>query len=345
MKLLTVTVPSYNAEKTLARTLDSLCAAARAAERLQVLVINDGSKDGTEALARRYQTEWPDTVRVISKENGGHGSGINVGLQNAEGRYFAVVDADDWVDTAALNAILDAIEGGLSADLLLSEVAVEDDARQATRVTSALASLSPFETISFADAADRTVDAFRLHTILPRTDMLRALVDGDGRLVAEHVYYEDCEYTVKAISTAQTVAATGVTLYHYLYNTATQSVSEQSYVRNIKHLQTVIGRLLAYRGAARDTLAPANLARMDAIIVECLRQFAYVQCLLNPDRKAASAALKQTLTAFAASGVVLPTSYRRKLALYRGMHTLHMGSAQLRALKRLLGRKPTFWEN
>lgn len=97
-KILTVTIPSYNVEQYLRQTLDSFLA-QEILEEIEVLIIDDGSKDHTAAIGKEYERKYPDTFRVISKKNGGHGSTINRGIQEASGRYFKVVDGDDWVNT------------------------------------------------------------------------------------------------------------------------------------------------------------------------------------------------------------------------------------------------------
>lgn len=97
-KILTVTIPSYNVEKYLRQTLDSFLA-EEILEEIEVLIVDDGSKDGTAAIGKEYEKNYPGTFRVISKENGGHGSTINRGIQEAKGQYFKVVDGDDWVNT------------------------------------------------------------------------------------------------------------------------------------------------------------------------------------------------------------------------------------------------------
>ena len=96
-KILTVTVPSYNVEKFLENTLDSFVD-ERVLDDIEVLIVDDGSKDKTAEIGRKYEEKYPDTFRVISKENGGHGSTINRGIGEAKGKYFKVVDGDDWVD-------------------------------------------------------------------------------------------------------------------------------------------------------------------------------------------------------------------------------------------------------
>ena len=96
-KILTITVPSYNVEKFLENTLDSFVD-ERVLDAIEVLVVDDGSKDRTAEIGKGYEAKYPGTFRVISKENGGHGSTINRGIKEARGKYFKVVDGDDWVD-------------------------------------------------------------------------------------------------------------------------------------------------------------------------------------------------------------------------------------------------------
>ena len=98
-KILTIIIPTYNMEKYLRRCLDSLIIDEEGMKQLEVLVINDGSKDSSSQIAHEYQDKYPDTYRVIDKENGNYGSCINRGLKEATGKYVKVLDADDWFDT------------------------------------------------------------------------------------------------------------------------------------------------------------------------------------------------------------------------------------------------------
>ena len=95
-KILTVSVAAYNVEKYLDQTLASLND-ARFLNDIEVLVVDDGSMDGTADIALKYQAMAPDSFKYIAKENGGHGSTINKGLELAHGKYFRVLDGDDWV--------------------------------------------------------------------------------------------------------------------------------------------------------------------------------------------------------------------------------------------------------
>lgn len=80
-KILTIVIPTYNMQDYLRRCLDSLIVPEEQMKHLEVLVVNDGSKDNSSAIAHEYQDKYPDTFRVIDKENGNYGSCVNRGLR------------------------------------------------------------------------------------------------------------------------------------------------------------------------------------------------------------------------------------------------------------------------
>ena len=105
MKLLSVAIPCYNSAEYMAKCIDSLLAGG---EEVEILIVDDGStKDRTAQIADEYAQKYPTIIKAIHKENGGHGSAVNTGLENATGLYFKVVDSDDWVKKDAYLAILD----------------------------------------------------------------------------------------------------------------------------------------------------------------------------------------------------------------------------------------------
>lgn len=105
-KILSIVIPAYNVEKYLERCLASF-EVAGILDQIEVLVINDGSRDQTAAIAQRYCDRYPDSYFLYNKENGGHGSGINYGIRYARGKYFKVVDGDDWLNTEELPAFVE----------------------------------------------------------------------------------------------------------------------------------------------------------------------------------------------------------------------------------------------
>ena len=93
MKLLSVTIPSYNSQEYMEKAINS---ALIGGDDIEILVVDDGSSDNTLDIALKYEKKYPGIVRAIHKENGGHGSAVNTGLANATGLYFKVLDSDDW---------------------------------------------------------------------------------------------------------------------------------------------------------------------------------------------------------------------------------------------------------
>ena len=106
-KILTIVIPTYNMQDYLRRCLDSLIVPEEQMQLLEVLVVNDGSKDNSSAIAHEYQDKYPGTFRVIDKENGNYGSCVNRGLKEATGKYIKILDADDWFDSEQLDLLIE----------------------------------------------------------------------------------------------------------------------------------------------------------------------------------------------------------------------------------------------
>ena len=123
-KILTIVIPTYNMEKYLDKCLSSLIM-PRNMDDLEVLIVNDGSKDSSLQIARRYEALYPQTFIVIDKDNGNYGSCINCGLKNASGKYFKVLDADDSYNTENLCNYLDFLRY-LDIDLIMSDFLIID---------------------------------------------------------------------------------------------------------------------------------------------------------------------------------------------------------------------------
>ena len=94
MKLLSFAIPCYNSKDYMEHCIESILPGG---DDVEIIIVDDGSKDETAAIADRYAAEYPDIVKAVHQENGGHGEAVNTGLKNATGKYFKVVDSDDWV--------------------------------------------------------------------------------------------------------------------------------------------------------------------------------------------------------------------------------------------------------
>lgn len=116
---MTFSIAAYNVEKYLDKLLKTIICVPNN-EMVEVLVVNDGSKDSTAQIAKEYEKNYAGVVRLIDKENGGHGSTINRGIKEAKGKYFKAIDGDDWVDSEALEKLLNDLTQ-IDSDLVLMD--------------------------------------------------------------------------------------------------------------------------------------------------------------------------------------------------------------------------------
>ena len=249
-KLLTVTIPSYNVEKYLPETLPTFLDES-ILEKIEILIVNDGSKDNTLEIAEQYRAQYPDTIRVINKENGGHGSTINTGIQHASGKYFKVVDGDDWVDTAAFCRFVQQLED-TDADMVVSPFArIDDQTKRCLEITEyrELESGRIYPLDVFVPIAKEK--RFAMHSLTIRTEILKTI-----RPISEHCFYVDMEYIVFPLKYAKTVTLIDTPVYQYRVGNASQSVAMSNLHKNRNMHLHVLKTIIAYRdelnGAAKE---------------------------------------------------------------------------------------------
>jgi len=236
-KLLTLCVPGYNVEKYLEQCVGSMAAAD--SDALEILIVDDGSTDGTGALAQKLQTRHPQSVRYLRKENGGHGSTINAGIREGTGKYFRVVDGDDWLDTHSLVLLLKRL-GEIDADLVLTQYhKVHDVSGEEFPVTEEGIA---FGTLYHFHELDVNKQYFSLASSTFRLDILKKM----NFLIQEKTFYVDVEYIIAPIPFIETVIFYDFFLYKYRIGLENQSINLRSYVRLYDHHMRVATRMLDY---------------------------------------------------------------------------------------------------
>lgn len=240
-KVLTVCVPSYNVERYLDRCITTLTD-LRDITRVEILIVNDGSKDQTPEIGAEFEKHYPGIVRVINKENGGHGSTINTALAQAKGKYFMVVDGDDWVDSRSLSDLLDEVkERRLDTDVLCTNYHEVD--MGSGKATPWLQSEKPrYGVEQRFDELDVKNVYFTLANSMFKTDVLRK----SGMKLQEHTFYVDVEYILFPIPFVQSAIFFDLYIYKYCRGNAEQSVHIPNMVNRYDHHERVMKRVLAY---------------------------------------------------------------------------------------------------
>lgn len=231
MKLLTITVPCYNSQEYMRKCLDSLLPGG---DEVEIIIVNDGSTDDTPRIADEYAERYPDIVRVIHQENGGHGAGLNSGIRNATGLYFKVVDSDDWFEPSAYEKLLNLVrkmyKKNLMADLIVCNYVYENDHAIHKKVMNCRRALPRNRMISWENKMHfRYTQYILMHSAIFRTQVL-----WDSKVVMpEHQFYVDNVFVYVPLPYVNTLYYLDVDLYRYYIGRSDQSVNEQVMIRRI----------------------------------------------------------------------------------------------------------------
>lgn len=251
-KILTIVIPTYNMQDYLRRCLDSLIVPKEQMKQLEVLVINDGSKDNSSAIAHEYQDKYPDTFRVIDKENGNYGSCVNRGLKEATGKYIKILDADDWFDTEALIKIVNIMKS-IDVDLFLTDF-------NEVSIQGVITKRRKDET-----KPQNFIFDFEQHCINPYVPIVMHSVAYRRTLFAEFQYkqtegisYTDMQWVFSPLAFVKTAFYCALPLYQYLLGREGQTMDENVLRRNAIQLQKMVEGLVIvydrYKEQIRDNI-------------------------------------------------------------------------------------------
>ena len=241
-KLITFAVPCYNSAAYMDHCVQTLLSGG---EDIEIILVDDGStKDDTPAICDRYAAEYPDIVRAVHQENGGHGEGVNQGLRNASGLYYKVVDSDDWLDEGALQTVLDKLRQFAASDnpvdLFIANYVyehVEDNTQKVMRYTNVFPQNRVF---TWNDIGRfRPSQYLLMHSVIYRTEMLRAC----GLELPKHTFYVDNIFVYQPLPSVKSMYYMDVDLYRYFIGRADQSVNEKVMVTRVDQ-QVRVTRLM-----------------------------------------------------------------------------------------------------
>lgn len=237
MKLLSVAVPCYNASAYMEKCINTLLTGG---DEMEIIVVDDGStKDNTGEIADKFGEKYPNIVKVIHQENGGHGEGVNQGIRNATGLYYKVVDSDDWVNEDALKKVLDKLREfskmEAPVDMVLCNYVYEYASGDKPR-TVGYKNVFPVEKVFTFDEAKKFKKSqfIAMHTVIYRTQILK-----DIKLeLPKHTFYVDNIYVYTPLPYIKSMYYMDVDLYRYFIGRADQSVNESVIMKRIdQHLK------------------------------------------------------------------------------------------------------------
>ena len=203
-------------------------------EDVEIIIVNDGSKDDTLKIAREYEGKYPDIVRVVDKENGGHGDAVTAGLTHASGSYFKVVDSDDWVDEESLHKILALLrrfqDEGEEIDMLVSNYVYEKVGVEHKKCIHYRNVLPQDEIFHWQDIGHFRIDQYILmHSVIYRTDLLKLI----QLRLPKHTFYVDNIYVYYPLPHVRKMYYLDVDFYRYYIGREDQSVNEKVMIRRV----------------------------------------------------------------------------------------------------------------
>ncbi len=323
MKVLSLIIPAYNSGRFLDKCIGSMVACPDR-DRLDIIVVNDGSQDDTARIAGGYCDRYPGIVRLISQENKGHGGALNTGCDAAVGKYLKVIDADDWVDTQALTAFVQVLEG-CESDVVLTHYLTHNIATgEVKKWKHYPPQMDRDYTFAEIMAQWKNFDrSLTFHGITYRRDFYRQR----GIRLSEKVFYEDHEFATFPCCYARSLRPVDLYVYDYRIGDVEQSVSEENQLKRIGHTQTVLERFAEeYRKLALPQEDPgrAYVARKAQGL---LLSYLTTAMLVEKDRKKGRTQAADMMAFFRER---LPQAYamaRKHYLAYLLMNRLHISKA------------------
>lgn len=318
MKVLTFVIPAYNSEQYLDKCIPSMLN-PEVLDKLEIIVVNDGSTDGTAAVAEKHCAQYPATVRLISQENKGHGGALNTGCAAAQGKYLKVIDADDWVVTENLPEFIRLLETCESDVVLTHHHTIDISTGEIKKWRSYPSEFGREYTFEEIMADRQSFDrSLTFHGITYRT----AFYHEFGHQLMEHVFYEDHEYATYPCCFAKGITPFDLFLYEYRIGDVSQSVSNINQMKRIGHIEAVVQRMVE----EYQTMPESAGKRYAAMKIEgLLLSHLTTALLVNPDKKAGRRMAQIQMARCKTNIPEIYTLAKRKYQVFCLLNWFHIG--------------------
>ena len=227
-RLLTIVIPVYKVEDYIRKCLDSLIISPELMEKMDVLIVNDGTPDHSAEISKEYVARFPGVFRQIDKENGGHGSVWNLGVKEAYGKYVKFLDSDDWLKN--LDVMIQKLEQ-TDADLVITSSISHCPGNELWKL---VIRDMEFDHVYDADRFDWLGNHSHgnyifHHCAIYKTEMFRQYLP----LFLEKQPYDDVILGAAPIIGAKTLVAWDLEVYQYLMDREGQSISLEVQRKNV----------------------------------------------------------------------------------------------------------------
>ena len=274
-KILSIIVPTYNIEQYIKKCIESFKKInEKYYSEFEVIVVNDGSTDNSVQLVESLMVDTALDLRIISKENGGHGSTINVGITESKGKYFQVIDGDDWIDVSSFETLLEKLKT-IDIDMVISNYTEQHVYNNSKKTIDFIERIVP--NIVIEGLPDRRIP---MHALTYRTSILK----GNNIKISEKTFYVDMEYTLLPLKYVNNYIYYNLDVYQYFLGRPDQSMNINVMKEKYEHHNRVVKRVLDLYNEIKGN------KKLEEIVENALEYLINKQCLLflmNNNKKGA----------------------------------------------------------
>jgi glycosyltransferase involved in cell wall biosynthesis len=259
-KLLSVVIPVYEVEPYIRQCLSSLLVPETQRQLMDVVIINDGTKDNSARIAREYEVAYPGIFRVFDQENRGHGGAWNHGTELATGKYLYYLDSDDWFDTEEFGSLITYLER-VDVDMVLMDRTIcrvqenrEEQVVLRNMIPGKVYDADVYDWLYSGNGSNITY----AHNTVYRSEMMRRYLP----LFCEKVMYDDILLQVMPIMVARNFVYTPLNVYRYRSGRPGQSYDPAVRIVRFGDVTTVVKHLLGFIKDHRDEIPHGGTRRM-----------------------------------------------------------------------------------
>lgn len=239
MKTLTISIAAYNIEKFIDNTLENICK-DDVIEDLEIIIVNDGSKDNTLLVSKKYEARYPESIVIIDKENGGYGSTINASLPIAKGKYYKLLDGDDWYDYENLKNLVSFLKKNETDLVITPHVQVIDETREETVI-------KPFNSTLIGKEFGYKEYPIGQRICMHQACFKTSAIQNKKIRISEHCFYTDVEYLLKCMSKCDTIVYVDYPVYMYRIGLEEQSMSVEGMRKHYRDAVISYKELIRFR--------------------------------------------------------------------------------------------------